>query len=188
MAAAATLTTPERTERSSRMTTIVVGGLAVGAVLGFAGNFLAGTTQSILWAVSAMGLIVAAVTLALRLATGHPLAAVGFLLLALGETRVLNPTDVPTGEASFAAGAFLYAPALILIAASGWSPVWARAAALLAGVVFGAHALAFFAGAAVDSAGPVAQIGYTVLMIAIAGWVITTIRGSAALRRLPATR
>ena len=186
MPAAASATTPMQTEASNQTSTVIVGGLSLGAVLGFAGNFLTGTTQSVLWAVSAIGLIVAAVTLAVRLANSSPLAAVGFLLFALGETRVLNPTDLPTGEASFAAGAFLYAPGLILIALSGWPPVWARAVAVLASAMFGTHALLFFAGATVESTGPVASIGYTLLIVAIAGWVITTVRGPAT--RQPGTQ
>src|SRR5688572_16449148 len=79
----------------------ILGGLLVGAVLGFGGNFVEqGHIQSVLYGLSALGLILASVLLAVEHAsTGHRLAAAGFALLALGETRVLNPTDVPGGEA-----------------------------------------------------------------------------------------
>ena len=183
MPADTTVTTPTQREVSNQTRSIIVGGLAVGAALGFTGNFFTGTTQSIFWAVSAIGLIVAGVTLAVQLTTSRPLAAIGFLLFALGETRILNPTDVPTGEASFAAGASLYAPGLILIALSGWAPVWSRVVGVLAGLTFGAHAMMFFAGAAVGSTGPIAGIGYMLLVLAIIGWIIALVR-----RPNPATR
>ena len=179
MAAAATVPTSTQNDVSNQTRTIIVAGLALGAVLGAAGNFLTGTSQSISWAVSAMGLIVAGVTLAVRLATERPLATIGFLLFALGETRILNPTDVPAGEASFGAGAFLYAPGLLLVAVSGWGPVWGRVAAALSGLLFGLHAVLFFAGAAVDSTGPIAGIGYALLVLAMVGWIIATVRGGA---------
>ncbi|MGH2682138.1 MAG: hypothetical protein ACRDIX_02770 [Actinomycetota bacterium] len=103
---------------------IIVGGFVVGAVLGFGGNFVEqDNIQSVLFGLSAVGLILASVLLAVEhVSIGHRLAAAGFALLALGETRVLNPTDVPGGEASFAAGVLLYAPGLLMIALSGWAP------------------------------------------------------------------
>ncbi|GAB2651650.1 hypothetical protein [Kribbella swartbergensis] len=159
---------------------IVTAGLAVGGVLGFSGSFLGpGEVQDVLYAVSAVGLILAATLLAVEHAsTGRRLAAAGFALLALGETRLLSPTDAPGADVSFAAGVMLYAPGLLLIGLSSWAPRWARATGVAAAVFFAAHALAYFGGRTVDSTGPLASIGYGLLTVTVAGWVITVLRSS----------
>jgi len=160
---------------------IVIGGLAVGAVLGFGGNFVEpGNTQSILYALSAAGLITASVLLALQHASaGSRLTAAGFVLLALGEARVLNPTDAPGGEGSFAAGVLLYAPALLLIALAPWAPRWVRIVGATAAIPFAAHALIFLGGGAIDSTGPLAGVGYALLTVTIVGWIVQVRRDGA---------
>lgn len=156
---------------------IIVGGLVVGAVLGFGGNFVEHTNaQSVMYALSAMGLILASVLLAVEHAShGHRLAAAGFALLALGETRVLNPTDVPGGEGSFAVGVLLYAPALLMIAMSTWAPRWVRLVGAAAAIPFAAHSLAYLSGAAIDSTGPLAGAGYALFTVAVIGWTLTVL-------------
>jgi hypothetical protein len=157
---------------------IVTVGLAVGGVLGFSGGLLSpGAGQNLLYAVSAVGLILAATLLAVEHASaGRRLATAGFALLALGETRLLNPTDAPGADASFAAGVMLYAPGLFLIALSPWAPRWVRATGAAAATVFAAHALVYFGGGNVDSTGPLASIGYGLLTVTVAGWTITVLR------------
>ncbi|HEX2179045.1 MAG TPA: hypothetical protein VHL54_05920 [Actinomycetota bacterium] len=162
-----------------RTRSVIVAGLAVGAVLGFGGNFVdRGVTQSVMYGLSAVGLILSSVLLAVEhLSAGHRLAAAGFALLALGETRVLNPTDVPGGEASFAAGVLLYAPGLVMIALSTWAPRWVRLLGAVAALPFAAHSLIYFGGGAVDSTGPIAGIGYALLTVTVVGWILTVLRG-----------
>lgn len=157
---------------------VIVGGLVVGAVLGFGGNFFErGPVQSLLYAISAAGLILAAVLLSLEHASaGRRLTAAGFALLALGETRVLNPTDAPAGEDSFAVGVLLYVPGLLLIALSGWAPRWVRLLGAAAAVPFAAHSLSYLGGGAVDSSGPLAGTGYALLTLTVVGWILTVRR------------
>lgn len=157
---------------------IIVGGLVVGAVLGFAGNFVEqADIQSVLYGLSAAGLILSSVLLTVEHSSiGHRLAAAGFALLALGETRVLNPTGVPGGEASFAAGVLLYAPGLLLIALSGWAPRWVRLVGAIAAVPFAAHSLVYLGGGAIDSTGPLAGIGYVLFTVTVIGWTLTVLR------------
>lgn len=159
---------------------IVTVGLAVGAVLGFGGSFVdQGAIQDVLYAVSAVGLIVAATLLAVEHAsTGRRLAAAGFALLALSETRLLSPTDTPGADVSFAAGVMVYAPGLLLVTLSSWAPRWVRATGAAAAVFFAAHALVFFGGGTVDSTGPLASIGYGLLTLTVVGWIITVLRAS----------
>lgn len=157
---------------------ITTGALVVGAALGFGGNFApVGPVQDLLYAVSAAGLVLGAIVLALEHATlGHTLPAAGFVILALGESRLLNPTHAPGAEASFAAGVLLYVPALLLIAFSPWAPRWTRAVGALAAVPFAVHAVAYLGGAAVETDGPLPSVGYALLTVTIVGWIITVLR------------
>ncbi len=123
----------------------------------------------------------AAILLAALLAASHavgglPLAATGFALLALAESRLLTPTTVPGADGIFAGTALLYVPALLTIALSGWAPVWVRVVGALAAVPFLAHALIFFAGGTVSSSGPLAGAGYALLTVTIVGWIATLLR------------
>ena len=165
-----------------RTRAIIVGGLVVGAVLGFGGNFVEkGDTQSILYGLSAVGLIMSTVLLAVEhIAAGNRLAAAGFALLALGETRVLNPTTLVDGEASFAAGVFLYAPGLLLVALSAWGPTWTRITSALAALPFALHALLLFAGREIDSTDPLAGTGYGLLTLTIIGWIVHLLRSEGS--------
>ena len=154
---------------------IIMGGFALGVLFGFGGNFVeAGNVQDVMFGVSALGLITASVLLTMEHGlAGHRFAAAGFALLALGETRVLNPTDVPGAEAGFAAGVLLYAPGLLLIALSTWPPRWVRLLGAVAAIPFAAHGLAFLGGAAVDYKGPLAAVGYTLYTVTVIGWMVT---------------
>ncbi len=181
MAARATAVASVQRRALDSTRTTIVGGLGIGAVLGFAGNFVGHQThaQSVLFGLSAIGLILGSVLLAVEHASsGHRLAAAGFALLALGETRVLNPTDVAGGEGSFAVGVLLYVPGLLMIALSTWAPRWVRLLGAAAAVPFAAHSLAYLSGASVDSTGPLAGIGYALLTTTILGWILAVLRPS----------
>lgn len=157
---------------------LVAAALAVGAALGFGGNFApVGPAQDLMYAVSAAGLVLGAILLAVDHAlAGHGLAAAGFVVLALGEARLINPTDAPGGDASFAAGVLLYVPALLLISSSPWAPRWTRVVGALAAVPFAVHSLAYFGGATVETDGSIPSAGYALLTVAIIGWVVTVLR------------
>lgn len=161
---------------------IIMTGFALGVLLGFGGNFVEpGNVQNVMFGISALGLIIASVLLLLaHAAAGHHFAAAGFALLALGETRILNPTQVPGGEASFAAGVLLYAPGLLLLALSGWAPRWVRIVGAVAAVPFTAHGLAYLGGAAIESTDPLAAAGYTLFTVTVIGWLLTVRRTGRA--------
>lgn len=169
---------------------IIVAGLVVGAVLGFGGNFVEqGDIQSVMYSLSAAGLIASSVLLAVEHASvGHRLAAAGFALLALGETRVLNPVGVPGGEGSFAAGVLLYAPGLLMLALSSWGPLWVRLVGATAAVPFAAHALVYLGGGEIDSTGPLAGIGYALFTVTVIGWILTVLRSEKDAAQRPAPR
>jgi hypothetical protein len=157
---------------------IIVGGLVVGVVLGFAGNFFEpGSIKSISYALSAVGLITALVLLGVEhLSIGRARTAAGFALVALGETRVLNPVGVAGGEGSFAVGVLLYACGLLILAWSTWLPLWVRLVGAAAAAVFAAYSLIYLGGGAIDSSSPLANVGYTLFTITAIGWIIAVIR------------
>src|SRR5438132_11159638 len=98
---------------------IAVIGLAVGAVFGLAGSFVVQVNlQALLWAIDAVGLVMAAALLALKtFRSGHDVVAGGFLVFAIAEAVILSGTAAgPAGSVpSFAAGTALWATALVLV-------------------------------------------------------------------------
>jgi hypothetical protein len=161
---------------------IIAGGLLVGVVLGMAGNVpQEGWLQTLLYAVSSIGLVVATALLILREARrGDDLVAAGFAIFTIAEIIVWvggGPTG-PGGEAPFAAATLFYVPALLLISAPPRFALWARAAGALAAVPFGIHAVVFLLG---WNPAEVLQIaGYLLLSVAVIGWAVDVVRSTRA--------
>ena len=159
---------------------IIAGGLLVGVVLGMAGNVpQEGWLQTLLYAVSSVGLTAATALLILREARrGNDLVAAGFAIFTIAETIVWvggGPTG-PGGEAPFAAATLFYVPALLLISAPPRFALWARAAGALAALPFGIHALVFLLG---GNPAEVLQIaGYLLLSVAVIGWAVDVVRSA----------
>lgn len=160
----------------------IVGGLLVGVVLGMAGNIpQEGWLQTVLFAVSSIGLTVAGVLLVLREARrGADLVAAGFAIFAIAEVILWTGggSTGPGGEAPFAAAVLFYAPALLLISAPPRFAFWARAAGALAAVPFGVHAVVFLLGGTPTE---ILQItGYLLLSVAVIGWAVDVVRSTRA--------
>lgn len=157
----------------------IVGGLAVFVVLGLVANIPGeGALQDLLHAVSSVGLVVAAALLALSEARrGADLVAAGFAVLAIAQ--VVMWAGAGTGsDASFAAAALFFAPALMLISLPPRFALWARTAGALAAVPFGIHAVVFLLG---GSTAEVLEIaGYVLLSVAVIGWAVDVFRPSQA--------
>jgi hypothetical protein len=174
------------TESSMSHRVLIVVGFAIGAVLGFGGNFLpAGPPQNIAHALSSLGLIMSSALFAAWFARrGHNIVAVGFALLALAEGILLSglfllastPTD--HGAYAFAAGVALYAVALPLASVPPAFPIWTRIVGALAAIPFAAHALLWLLGRAPHPSGPLASIGYVLLIVAIVGWIIAVLQAA----------
>lgn len=156
----------------------IVGGLLVGVVLGMAGNVPPqGWLQTVLFAVSSVGLVVAAALLVLQEARrGADLAAAGFGIFAVAEIIIWvgGGTTGPAGEAPFAAATLFYVPALLLISAPPRFALWARAAGALAAVPFGIYAVVFLLGGKPDAVLEIA--GYLLLSVAAIGWAVDVVR------------
>ena len=183
--------TPTRTESSMSHRILIIVGLAIGAVLGFGGGFLpAGPPQNIAYAISSLGIIMGSALLAGWFAhRGRTIVAVGFALLALAEginfSGIFLLASAPNfpGAYTFAAGVALYAVALPLASIPPAFPLWTRIVGTLAAIPFASHALLWLLGRSPAPSGPLATIGYVLLIVAIVGWMITVLRAAPSSQR-----
>lgn len=184
--------TSVRIESSMPYRILIVVGLAIGAVLGFGGNFLpVGPVQNVAYALSSLGIIMGSALLAAWFARqGKSIVAVGFALLALAESISLSGlfllASAPTfsgASASFSAGVALYSLAFPLASVPPAFPLWTRIVGALAAIPFAAHALLWLLGRAPDPSGPLASIGYVLLIVTIVGWIITVLRAAPSSQR-----
>jgi hypothetical protein len=175
-------TSPARTESPARRRILIAAGFAVGALVGLVANFLpTGPAVDVAHGISSLGLIMGSALFAAWFARrGYDIVAVGFALLALAQGVIVSagtPAD-PGAEATFAGGAALYAPALLLASLPAALPAWARIVGALAAVPFGAHGLLWWLGNAPDSSGPFASAGYMLLTLAVVGWIVAVLRAT----------
>lgn len=155
---------------------VAAAGVVSGAVLGMAGGLAPiGPVQDVLYLLSSLGFIAGLVVLALRgQASGQTLPAAGFVIVALGEVAMMsgfNRATDPNSAGAFAAGAALYAPGLLLVSLPRGQPWVARIAGAFAAVAFAAHGILRSSGVDLDYQDVTAMAGYSLLSVAIAGWV-----------------
>ena len=108
--------------------------LVVGALLGMAGTFVpSANLRALCWGVDGTALTVAAALLTIHhVRRGNDLAAVGFLVFAVGEGLILSGTamDLAASAPSFGAGAGLWAASLVLVSADRVMPPVVRGVGL----------------------------------------------------------
>ena len=158
---------------------IIVGGLVISWLAGFIGSiaFDSGEDgQATLYVVSNIAAAIAAGLLVVRhIRSGLILSGAGFaiLLTLVGASSVVGYSGAGP-EAVLANLAILFLPGLVLIAAQDWSPVWARAAAALAGLLFAIYGFDYVLGQeAADPDSPWLIAAYLAWAVAIAGWALT---------------
>lgn len=137
-----------------------------------------GPLQDLLHAVSSIGLVVAAALFALREARrGADLVAAGFAILAIAQVVMWAGAGTES-EASFAAAALFFAPALLLISLPPRFAIWTRIAGALAAIAFGAHGVAFLLSGSPPEGLLNAEdsLAYPLLIIAVIGWAVDVIR------------
>jgi hypothetical protein len=119
----------------------------------------------------------------------HSIVAAGFALLALAESISLSGiflmASAPTfpGAYTFAAGTALYAVALPLASVPPAFPLWTRIVGTLAAIPFAAYALLWLLGRSPAPSGPLASIGYVLLIVSILSWMITVLRAAPSSQR-----
>lgn len=62
-------------------------------------------------------------------------------------------------------------------------PLWTRIVGVLAAIPFAGHALLALLGRSPDPSGPLASIGYVLLIVVIVGWIITVLRAAPSSQR-----
>jgi hypothetical protein len=156
----------------------IVGGLIVAILGGMLGSFFdsGDDMQTILYSLGAIGGMTAGLLLLVRHARARlDLSAAGFG--ALGVLAVAGAVAGYTGPGPESISGFLavlHWPAVWLVAAQDWSPVWARGAAALAGLMFALWGFGYALGdEPVDPDSPMVIIGWIAFTIAAVGWAMT---------------
>jgi hypothetical protein len=160
---------------------VIVVGLALGAILGMAGTFVAARNlQSILWLIDGVGIIVATALLAVRhLRAGNDSVAAGFIVYAIGESVMLigTATTIEASIPSYAAGIALWSAGLLLTGIPRQFALWVRIPAIIAAILFAVTSLRIFAGEQIlPTAAPLPSAGYPFLVLTFAGWIWTVLK------------
>ena len=160
---------------------VAAAGLLVGAGFGLAGTLVASPrVQAMLWALDAVGLVVATSLLTVRFfREGADIVAAGFLVFAIGEGILLSGTAAgPEGSVpAFAAGTALWAASLILISAPPRLPIVLRVLGGLAALPFAVTAGRIYAGEALlPTSSPLPFLGYPFLVATLVGWAWMLLR------------
>jgi hypothetical protein len=168
----------------SPVNTTAAAGLALGAVFGMAGTFVAQPSlQATLWAIDSVGLVIAAALLSLKFfRKGNDLVAAGFLVFAIGEGAMLSGTAAgPAGSVpAFAAGTALWAAALLLITIPKEFALAIRLVGILASILFAITAGRIFWGEQVlPTSSPLPFFAYPFLVLTFLGWIWTLLRERA---------
>src|SRR4030095_1848999 len=160
-------------EKSIIITSVT--GLVVGCILGVAGSVVPSDTfRNLAWATGSAGIIVAAGFLAMfYFRKGYDVIAVGFLILALGESVVFsscatNPDDnIP----SFGAGSFLWALSIAILSVRKFFPLFVRVTGVIAAILFGSVSVSIFIGQQVNAmTKPFPYLAYPFYAATLVGW------------------
>ena len=157
-------------------------GLALGAIGGLAGSFVGDAAlRALCWGVDGAALVMATALLTLKyFRRSQDIVAAGFLVFAVGEGLVLSTAaaalDGP--QAVFAGGVALWATALLLISVPNAFPALVRLAGIVAAALFYVVALQILSGTALTPLSqPLPFFAYPVLVLTMAGWIWTLLRG-----------
>jgi hypothetical protein len=171
------------TTRSS-INIVAAFGLALGAVLGMAGTFVAQPNiQALLWAIDGAGLVMAAALLALKyFRTGDDLVSGGFLVFAIAEAVLMSETAAgPTASVpAFAAGTALWAVALLLISIPRKFVLPVRLLGLVSAILFAIISARIFWGEQLlPTSAPLPFYAYPFLVMTFMGWIWSLLREKA---------
>jgi hypothetical protein len=167
--------------RSGRLRTVAAAGLVIGGLLGMFGSFTpSAELRALAWGVDGIALIVACGLLAVHhLRQGNDQLAAGFLVFLVGETLIVSVSGVELAASApiFAAGAGLWAAALILISASSALPILVRGTGMIAAILLAATSAQIFLGAELTPLSrPLPFFAYPFLALTLFGWAWAHIR------------
>ena len=149
--------------------------LVIGALLGLAGSFAPSPLlRGVAWGIDGTALVVAAALLAVHfIRQGPPSVGAGFIVFVAGQTLVHSGSAMSLEESRplFAAGAGLWAAALVLISAAKVMPPLVRALGWIAASLFAFTALQIFAGGDLTPLSePMPFFAYPVFVLTLFGW------------------
>jgi len=149
--------------------------LTLGALLGLAGSFApSASLRGLAWGIDGTLLVVAAALLAVYcLRRDFDLVAAGFLVFIAGQTLVVSGSAMSLEASSplFAAGAGLWAAALLLISLPKVMPVLTRALGAIAALLFAATSVQIFAGRGLTPLSePLPFFAYPVFVLTLFAW------------------
>lgn len=170
--------------KNSVLNVVAAIGLALGAVFGMAGTFVAQPNlQASLWAIDSTGLVVAAALLCLKFfRRGNDLLAGGFLVFAIGEAVILSGTAAGLAGSvpAFAAGTALWAAALLLISVPTGFAIGIRLVGIVASLLFAITSGRIFHGEQITpTSSPLPFFAYPVLVLNFVGWIWTLLKERA---------
>jgi hypothetical protein len=159
-------------------------GLALGAVFGMAGTFVAQPhIQALLWAIDGAGLVMASALLTLKyFRVKHDLVAGGFLVFAIAEAVLMSGTAAGPAASvpAFAAGTALWALALLLISIPRQFTLPVRLLGLLSAILFAIVAARIFWGEQLQPIStPLPFYAYPFLVLTFMGWIWSLLREDA---------
>jgi len=162
---------------------VAVLGLALGAVFGMAGTFVAQPNiQALLWAIDGAGLVMAAALLTLKyLRMGHDVVAAGFLVFAIAEAVLMSGTAAGPAASvpAFAAGTALWALALLLISIPRQFALFVRLLGVVSAALFAITAARIFWGEQIlPTSAPLPFYAYPILVMTFIGWIWSLLRES----------
>lgn len=165
----------------SSLNKLAVIGLAMGSIFGMAGALVVqDAVRNTLWAIDALGLIMATSLLALKFfRRGNEEVAAGFLIFAIGEAVMLGGTAASLRQSipAFAAGTGLWAMALLLISVPPVFSLAVRLVGLIASVLFFIVSFSIFSGHPLSPLSqPLPFFAYPVLVLTFIGWIWTLLR------------
>ena len=130
------------------------------------------------------GLIVGSALLVVHhLRRGHDQLAAGFLVFLAGETLIVSSAalELAASAPSFAAGAGLWAAALVLVSTPPVLPALVRVTGGIAALLFAVTAVRLFGGAGLTPlSSPLPLYAYPFLAITLVGWAWAHVRPSRA--------
>ncbi len=160
---------------------VIAIGLLVAVAAGIAGGgFESVSVQTVLYALSSLGWVVATAILAFRHGErGEFIVGAGFLVLTIAETLlwVNGRTGDPGYETGFAGGAMFYVPGLLMLGLPSVYPWLIRMFAVLGAGAWAVGSVAFWTGSGFASTDPLALGGYGLLSAALVGVAVVTLRG-----------
>jgi hypothetical protein len=164
-----------------RLNNLAAVGLALGAAFGLTGTIVVQPNlRNISWAIDSAGIVMATALLTLKFfRKGNDFVAAGFLVFAIGEGVMLSGTaagligSVP----SFAAGAALWAAALMLVSIPKEFAIGIRLIGIATSVLFAVTATRIFWGEQLlPTSLPLPFFAYPFLVFTFIGWIWTLLR------------